>query len=69
MPYFTKDQPSAERGCKVAADIFVAVLLLVIAYGCFGPVGILGFLVLQAALIGVDFLVPSTDDAPGNAIR
>ncbi len=70
MPYFTKDQPSSERACKVAADLFVAVVLLAFAVAFFGPVaGILGVLVLEAALIGVDYLVPSTDDAPGNAVR
>jgi hypothetical protein len=35
----------------------------------FGPLGGVLALILVAALIGVDYLVPSADDAPGNAIR
>jgi hypothetical protein len=70
MPYFTKDQPSVERVGKVTADIFVAAVVLVFAVVFFGPVGgILGAVVLEAALIGVDYLVPSTDDVPGNVVR
>jgi hypothetical protein len=70
MPYFTQDQPRDERACKVFADIFVGVLLLIFSVVFFGPLGgVLAFLILEAALIGVDYMVPSTDDAPGNVIR
>jgi hypothetical protein len=70
MPYFTRDQSRGERGCKVFADIFVGTVLLIFSVAFFGPIGgVLAFLVLEAGLIGVDFVVPSTDDAPGNAIR
>ena len=70
MPYFTRDQSRTERGCKVFADIFVGTILFIFSVVFFGPIGgTVAFLVLEAALIAVDFLVPSTDDAPGNAIR
>jgi len=70
MPYFTKNQRRQERVSKVIADIFVGALLLCFSVVFFGSLGgVLAFLVLQAALIGVDYLVPSSDDAPGNVIR
>jgi hypothetical protein len=70
MPYFTRDQPRYERGCKVAADVFAAVLLFTFSVASFGWLGgSLAFVLLEAALLSVDYLVPSTDDAPGNAIR
>jgi len=31
--------------------------------------GLLAFLVLEACLLAVDYLVPSTDDDPGTAVR
>lgn len=70
MPYFTKDQPRKERAGKVVADVVVAVLLLSLSVVFFGPVGGgVAFVILESALLSVDYLVPSTDDAPGNAIR
>lgn len=70
MPYFTRNQPRQERVSKVISDIAVAALLLTFSVVFFGPLGgVLAALILEAALIGVDYLVPSTDDAPGNAIR
>ena len=71
MAYFAKNQ--SQRVAKVMADIFVGVLLLTFSVVFFGVVGgVLGFLVLEAALIGVDYLLPNADDAPdapGNAVR
>jgi hypothetical protein len=70
MPYFTKNQPGDERLCKVVADVCVGVLLLCFSLVFFGPLGgVIAALILEAALIGVDYLVPSADDAPGNAVR
>jgi hypothetical protein len=69
MPDFTNNQPRDERLCKVIADICVAVLLLCFSVVFFGPLGGVLALILVAALIGVDYLVPSADDAPGNAVR
>ena len=70
MPYFTTNQPRPERASKVLADIFVGALILCFSIVFFGLLGgVLATLLLHAALIGVDYLVPSADDAPGNAIR
>jgi hypothetical protein len=70
MPYFTRDQTRYERGGKVLADVFVAVFLFTFSVVCFGLLaGGLAFLLLEAALLSVDYLVPNTDDPPGNAIR
>lgn len=70
MPYFTRSQDRLERGGKMAADIFCALLLLAFSLVCFGGLGgVLAFLILEACLLAVDYLVPSTDDAPGNAVR
>lgn len=69
MPYFTKNQPRDERLCKVVADICVGALLLCFSVVFFGPLGGVLALIVVAAMIGVDYLVPSADDAPGNAIR
>ena len=70
MPYFTRSQDRLERGGKLVADIFCALLLLAFALVCFGALGgLLAFVILEAGLLAVDYLVPSTDDAPGNAVR
>ena len=66
MAYFSSKQDGIERGSKVAADIACAVLLLTFAVVFFGWIGgALSFLVLGAALIGIDYLVPNGDDVAG----
>jgi hypothetical protein len=66
MAYFSSKQDRVERGSKIAADIACAVLLLTFAVVFFGWIGgALAFLVLEAALIGVDYLVPNGDDVAG----
>ena len=71
MPYFTRSQDSIERRGKVAADILSAALLLIFSIVFFGTLGgLLAWVVLEAALLSVDYLVPSSDDdAPGVAVR
>ena len=70
MPYFTRSQDRIERGGKMAADIFCALLLLAFSLACFGLLGgLLGFVVLEGALLVVDYVVPSSDDEPGVAVR
>jgi len=70
MPYFTRSQDRIERGGKMAADIFCALLLLALGLACFGFVyGLLAFVVLEGALLVVDYVVPSSDDEPGVAVR
>jgi hypothetical protein len=60
---------SIERSLKVVADVLVALLILVFAIVFFGVLGgLVAFLILEAALLSVDYLVPD-DDTAGTAIR
>jgi hypothetical protein len=69
MPYFTRAQDRIERGGKFAADVFCALLLLAFSLVCFGAVGgLIAFLILEAGLLVIDYIVPSSDDA-GAAVR
>ena len=66
MPYFTRDQDQGERIAKVLADVSCALLLVTFSIVFFGWIGGLGaFLVVEACLLAVDWLVPSKDDAAG----
>lgn len=66
MAYFSDKQNRIERGCKVMADIVCGALLLVYAVAFFGVLGgAIAFLVLEAGLLAVDYVVPSDDDAAG----
>ena len=70
MAYFTKNMSGMERGDKIVADIFVALLILVFSIAFFGLLGgLAAFIVLEAALLGVDGLMPDDEDAAGAAIR
>jgi Mg2+/citrate symporter len=70
MAYFSKNQDGIERGAKIVADIACAVLLLTFSIVFFGLLGGVGaFAILEAALIGVDYLVPNEGDAPGAVVR
>jgi hypothetical protein len=61
---------SIERASKVAADIMVALLLATFAVVFFGPLGgLVGFIILEAVLLAVDYLVPDADDPAGVAVR
>ncbi|MFB6463319.1 hypothetical protein [Bradyrhizobium tunisiense] len=66
MPYFTSDQDRGERVAKVIADVFCALLLLIFSIVFFGWIGgLAAFLVIEACLLAVDWVVPSKDDAAG----
>ena len=71
MPYFTRSQDSIDRRGKVAADILSAGLVLIFSVVFFGTLGgLLAWVILEAALLSVDYLVPSSDDdTPGVAVR
>jgi hypothetical protein len=71
MAYFPKIMDSTERGLKIVADVLVALLLLVFAIVFFGVLGgMVAFIILESALLAVDYLVPDADaDAAGTAIR
>lgn len=69
MAYFLRRQDGFEREGKVAADIFCGVLLLTFLVVYFGLLGGLAFIVVYGAIIAVDYLMPTEDDASGAAIR
>ena len=70
MAYFQRRQDGFQRVGKVLADIFCALVLLtfsLVFFGLWG--GLLAFVVLDAAIIAVDYLMPTEDDTRGVAIR
>ena len=70
MAYFSRKMGGIERASKVVADIFCALLLAVFAIVFFGPLGgLLGFIILEAALVAVDYLVPGEEDSVGAVVR
>ena len=70
VAYFsTRDDGLERAGNKMIADLLCAVLLWTFSAVFFGWLGgTLAFLLLEAALLGVDDLMPSKDDAAG-AVR
>jgi hypothetical protein len=70
MAYFPRKMDSIERGCKIVADLYCAFILLVFAIAFFGVLGgLVAFIILEAALLAVDYLVPDADDVSGAAVR
>ena len=70
MAYFSPTDDAARRGGKVAADIACALLLLVFSIVFFGVLGgVIAFILLESALIGVDYLMPTEADARGGTVR
>jgi hypothetical protein len=70
MSYFSRNDDAAQRGGKVAADIACALLLCAFCLVFFGLIGgVIAFVVLEAALIGVDYRMPNPYDSPGTAVR
>jgi hypothetical protein len=72
MAYFPRNMRSIERGSKLLADILVALLLLTFSIVYFGVLGgVIAFVILESALLSVDYLVPDADadDASGAVVR
>jgi hypothetical protein len=70
MAYFSRKQNGIERRCKVLADIVSGALLLAFSIAFFGIAGgVFAFIVLEAGLLSVDYVVPSEDDAAGATVR
>ena len=70
MPYFTRSQDRTDRNGKIVADIVTAGLLLAFSLVFFGKLGgLIAFVILEAALLLVDYVVPSSDDPPGAVVR
>jgi hypothetical protein len=70
MAYFSSNDDGAQRGGKIAADIACALLLLTFSVVFFGLLGgVVAFVILEAALIGVDYLMPLEGDRTGAVVR
>jgi len=66
VAYFSAKQNRTERGCKIAADVASAALLLTFAIVYFGFLGgLVSFAILETALISIDYLVPGEGDVAG----
>ncbi|MCK1288588.1 hypothetical protein IVB41_32280 [Bradyrhizobium sp. 44] len=66
MPYLTADQTRDERNGKVLADIFCALLLATFSIVFFGWLGgSVAFVIVEACLLAVDWVLPSKTDAAG----
>jgi hypothetical protein len=62
MGYFSKNQDRINRGGKIVADIYCALLLLAFSIAFFGWLGgVVAFIILEGALLAVDFLVPNDE--------
>ena len=70
MAYFSKNNDRIDRGGKIAADLFCAFIFLVFSIAFFGTLGgLVAFIILEAALLAVDYVVPHEDDASGAVVR
>jgi hypothetical protein len=70
MAYFHKKQDGFDRAGKIIADVFIALLILIFAIAFFGMLGgLLAFVVLEGALLTVDFVVPNEHDSSGAIVR
>ncbi|MDA9549258.1 hypothetical protein ACM43_33390 [Bradyrhizobium sp. CCBAU 45321] len=66
MPYFAVNQTQSDRTSKVLADVFCALLLGTFSIVFFGLVGgLVAFVLLEACLLALDWVMPSDDDAAG----
>ena len=69
MGYFSKNQDRINRGGKIVADIYCALLLAAFAIAFFGWLGgVVAFIILEGALLAVDFLVPNDEYNESGAI-
>jgi len=70
MAYFSPTDDAVQRAGKVAADIVCALLLFAFPIVFFGLLGgVIAFILLESALIGVDYLMPAEADSRGGTIR
>ena len=70
MAYFSTKQVGIEGGAKVVADIFCAALLLTFSLVFFGMlIGLVGFIIVECAILSIDYIVPNDDEVSGAVIR
>lgn len=68
MAYFSSGQDAIERGGKILADLFCAALLLAFAVAFFGWLGgAIAFVILEAGLLAVEYVLRG-DDADAAAV-
>ncbi|KQT27576.1 MAG: hypothetical protein ACOY3N_10450 [Bradyrhizobium sp.] len=66
MPYFPPNENQDFRVCKVLADIFCAILIGTFSVAFFGWLGgLVAFVIVEASLLALDWLIPTKDDAAG----
>jgi hypothetical protein len=66
MPYFAANQDRSDRISKVLADVFCALLLGTFSIVFFGLLGgLVSFLVVEACLLALDWVMPNDNDAAG----
>jgi hypothetical protein len=69
MAYFPKKLDGIEKGGKVVADVACALLLVTFSIVFFGLLGgVVAFIILEAALLAVDYLVPNEEDDTSGAV-
>jgi hypothetical protein len=70
MAYFARNADRVQRGGKLAADIVVALMLWTFSVVFFGWIGgTFAFIILESALLGVEYLMPNDDDRSGTGVR
>ena len=71
MAYFSRNQDGINKGCKIVADIYCALLLATFSIAYFGLLGgVVAFIILEGALLAVDYLVPNEEyDTSGAVVR
>ena len=71
MTYFSRNQDGINRGGKIVADIYCALLLAAFSIAFFGLLGgAVAFIILEGAMLAVDFLVPNDEyDASGAIMK
>ncbi|WP_128934032.1 hypothetical protein [Bradyrhizobium zhanjiangense] len=70
MPYFMPKQDQAQRTYKVLADVFCAIMLATFSIVFFGLLGgVVAFVLLEAGLLAIDWLLPNEDDDAAGVVR
>jgi hypothetical protein len=70
MAYFSRGQDAIERGGKILADLFSAALLWIFSVAFFGWLGgTVAFLILAAALLAVEHVMPDKNHDAAAVVR
>ncbi|MEH2608083.1 hypothetical protein [Bradyrhizobium sp. AZCC 1693] len=70
MAYFSGMQDGIEQGGKIVADVVSALLLLAFAIAFFGWLGgAIAFLILEAGLLALEYVLPRDDGDAAGVVR